>query len=469
VSGAFQELPDHASIGRELLESGLVDTLDGLRLEPMPRNPARLDFGERSSFRVWAGDSILCHLTAGPGLSDLAERTRSFAETCPDIACRFIFFRQSPSGDILTREFFAGLSLDSLVRAGRLSLAQATACAARVQTALEATSRPSTPEAAAREFESFQAEVLASKLFSDRDRDFLREFILPFIRTGLLAGPLTTRWTNGDFVPPNVLVGSDGQVRLVDPEFAGRTHFHAEDRWRWRAFAELSPEGLEFPTTDASTSLQPWIEAYAILRQLVLSHRINTRPFAAAVADHFSERLVQLAAQPGSHHRLAEFLARALQQPSLHAGPGPAAKPVTAQLFWSTDGLHSENCSQKVAYIPGREETLRFVAPAVCGTIHLRLDPADRPGSLEIFSLRVVAGTDTLFDFSPKTGWAGLHFERGLLQIPAAQNLSLQCLDDDPILLLPSTDAGPLPRDLVCEVTLRFVRHALELPGLISA
>jgi hypothetical protein len=446
-----------------LADAGLIGSPDDFSLQALPSNPGRLDCDQRASFLVQAGDRTPFHLTVGPCLSSLAERTRAFAEACPEIACRFLFFRQDGSADFLAREYFEGEPLDLLVRSGRLPIARANAHAAAIQASLEKTAQPSSREAAAKEIEAFRSEVLASPLFSDRDRAFLDEFIFPLIRAGLLAGPCRIRWTNGDFVPPNVLVSPSGKPCLIDCEFAGRTHFFAEDSWRWTAFAGLSPDGLSFPSPSGAV-LEPWVEAHAILRQLVLSHRINKAPLAAAIADRFSGRLVQIAARPGSSHRLAELLAALARTKPFPLTPqGPMA---SAQLFWGRDGKHGEEHSQKIAYPPGREAIVRFTLPALRGPIDLRLDPSEIPGMLEISGVRVIAGDNMLFEASTEAGWTGLEPSRGLLGISGRLSLSLLCTDHDPILLLPTIDAGPSPRDLVCEVRLRFVDGPFDLPGL---
>lgn len=466
MSSTGQRLPERTAIGRVLADAGLIGSPNDFSLQPLHANPGRSDCDQRASFLVQAGTHTPFHLTVGPGLSDLAERTRAFAEACPEIACRFLFFRQDASADFLAREYFEGEPLDLLVRSGRLPIARANAHAAAIQASLEKTSQPSSREAAAKEFEAFRSEVLASPLFSDRDRAFLDEFIFPLIRAGLLASPCRTRWTNGDFVPPNVLVSPSGELCLIDCEFAGRTHFFAEDSWRWTAFAALSPDGLSFPSPSGAV-LEPWAEAHAILRQLVLSQRINKAPLAAAVADRFSGRLVQIAARPGSSHRLAEYIAASVYRAS-STQSRPGAR-VSAQLFWGREGRHTEAHSQRLAYTPGREQILRFTAPSQSGLIELRLDPSDSPGVLEVFGLRVTAGDETLFDISTADGLSRLRPARGLFRISENRCLTLLSLTDDPILLFPRIDAGPLFRDIACEVTLRFVQRLFELPVLFLA
>jgi len=448
------EMPTPEPVARELRRLRILAPTEESHLESLPGNPGRLDCAERVSFRVRAGQRTLCRLTVGPGLADLTHRTRAFAEACPDIACKALFFQSSGETGYLGTEFFDGEPLDSLFRSGRLPVERAVACAGKVQAVLDGTLRPSTPTAAGQELDLFFADVLASSLFSDRDRLLLREAVFPMIRAGVLQGPSRTRWTNGDFVPPNVLVGAGDQVRLVDAEFASRTHFFAEDRWRWNAFSGLSPEGLDLPKGD-EVPLLPWVEAFGILRQLVLAHRINTASFSAAVAGHFSGRLVTLASEADTPGVSVELMKAGLLPTAAPGASASSAPQCVAQVFWSSDTRHTEVNSRKVCYSFGQVEGLVFNLGSLRGPLFLRIDPGNCRASFELFSLRVRAGAHVLCDFINPAGWDKLQVARGLLRLPGAPSLHLISLDDDPILLLPAINAGHEFREIVCEVTLR--------------
>jgi hypothetical protein len=208
--------------------------------------------------------------------------------------------------------------------------------------------------------------------------------------------------------------------------------------------------------------VQPWLEAYSILRQLVLSHRINSAGPAAAVAEHFGSRLVAVAAGMDGGRRIPSFLKL------LSAGDerrGRASVPIqgTAQVFWSSGGPHNERDSAKVAYTFGREANLRFELGLHHGPLSLRLDPCDCIGLLDLSWIRVHADGQLLLELY---GRDGVQLAGGLVPVPGPHSATLLSLGDDPILLLPRIDAGPGGRGIVLEASLRFSRRMLEFPGL---
>jgi len=199
----------------------------GLRWEVMPRNPDRRDYRTRMAVRVLSNKETLCHLTIGSNLSSLWRRTQAFHKASPTIACAPIFFKRTKQCDYLAVEFFPGETLEALVADGRMKASTAVEYAQIIIEALQATEKASSPEAVERELQVLFEQVQAAPIFGGLDQCFLQEAVFPLIRQGALRADLKTRWTNGDLVPRNVLVDRKGSVRLVDYEFAMRTHFFA--------------------------------------------------------------------------------------------------------------------------------------------------------------------------------------------------------------------------------------------------
>ena len=254
------------------------------------RNQDRCDYRDRATFRLSLGQKVLCHLSVGRSLDDIWARSQAFAVACPAIACRPLFLRKVGGLDCLASEYFEGESLEALVCDGRLSAVDALTHASTVLSALEATSEPSTLEKQQCELRSFFDQVLASQAIGDLDGRFLQAYVFPLIFAGAEQATPVTHWSNGDIVARNILVDGAGQVRLVDYEFASRTHFLAEGWWRWHAFSLLPEDARSLPAWSSAMS-SPWLECYFALRQIILSHENSVSHLAVADVQRWVDRL----------------------------------------------------------------------------------------------------------------------------------------------------------------------------------
>ncbi|HEY0946108.1 MAG TPA: hypothetical protein VGD81_12605 [Opitutaceae bacterium] len=309
----LSEPPDPPPIGvvrDELHRAGIVTSSTPIRAIPLPGNPRRHDCLTRRRFRILAADRVVCLLTLGHNLASLAKRVEAFAQACPEIACRLFFYRRVEGWDYLGVEFFDGDDLETLTGARRLSPATTREHVAAVISALERTWRPSSAEAAAHELDVLFSRLCALPIFAGFDQSFLRHVVFPFVRAGALTGPHRTRWTNGDLIPRNVLVDRLGNVRLIDCEFASRTHFYGEDAWRWRTLSSLPSPAHELPGWDQAEAQGPWLEALFLLKQVTLAHEINGAHLAVGDSRAFLDRLLTLTTQAHGGFKGSAFLHR---------------------------------------------------------------------------------------------------------------------------------------------------------------
>ncbi len=456
--------PSDETVARVLRDAGIAGSAQELKLEPIPRNPERRDYLTRKAFRVFSGSRGVCHLSVGRGLGDLRSRIQAFAEACPGIACRPLFWRQFDDWDYHGIELSGGRDLETLVAEGRMTSADAFAHARAVVSALDRTLAPSDAGAASQEMERFLSRACASPIFSGLDQQFLRDVIFPFIRRGASAGPQQTRWTNGDLIARNVLVDEQGAVRLVDYEFAARTHFFAEDWWRWHSLSALPPDALDLPGAHHAAAHDPWLEAFFILRHVVLVHETNGVSVAVSGLRGQMDRLVALAAAAHRGFRASVFF-----QPLV--SPRPAQGGVTAQLLQDANPACPGGNFQRREYRQDENATVDFILPSAQGRLNLCLGPAGVPGIVTIFAIRVCRqeGGPPLLALDEKTGWDALRVENGLLRLAGSPALNLLGMDNDPRLLLPGIDVGDSPCNLVCEVRLRFSPRLTALPHLIPS
>lgn len=461
------DMPGTSEIIEELRRVGQVSQSETIDLELLPKNPQRADAPVTDTYRVSRGGRPWCHLTVGSGLRDRWLRATAFAAACPQVTCTPLFYLEVGDAVLLGVSWFDGVSLEDRLRDGTLAIADARLIIERLHAALTATREPSTADAAAREFEVFAGQVLDAGVFSAIDHVLLREVVLPFLRDHALRGTMETRLTNADFVARNVLVADDGGFRLIDCEFAQRTHFFAADAWRWREFSNLPAQLKDIGTILAGASLEPWIEAYSILQHLLLVG--ESQGVAVAIAES-RVRLPRLFAVISSaDERLrASLLWPILTTAAPPLAAGPANGFVTAQLFWSPSAAFNELASRRISYPSGEETHLSFVVPQVLGEMHLRFDPAEATGLIHISSLQVsrVDGGRRDPVVSITSSWETVRVARGLLRLQADHDLSLLSLDIDPSLLLPLVTVTKGPSDLLVEIRIRHDADLGELPGL---
>jgi hypothetical protein len=291
-------------VAAELQKLGISDATLDLRLEPLARDSRRLDHGTRRSFKVLCGAKAVCYLVAGAGIDDIWNRARAFSQECPSLAARPLFMSRSSEGDFLGLEFIEGATLEDAALGGKADLLKLAEAAASVLAALDRTLQPSSEAARQTELEEFLGSVAACPIFGAIDRGFLRDVIFPWIRDAPAFEPAQTRWTNGDLVAHNVVIDGQGNPRLIDYEYAARTHFYAEDFLRWRRYSKALKHAFD-PRFEQPP---PWLEAFFLLRQTVLEVRIGNPRFAFSGAEERARRLRELAAHAHAGFESSLFL-----------------------------------------------------------------------------------------------------------------------------------------------------------------
>lgn len=131
--------------------------------------------------------------------------------------------------------------------------------------------------------------------------------------------------------------------------------------------------------------------------------------------------------------------------------------PVTAQLFVSVSGGFSEVSSRRLEYLPGRRTKLRFPSLhefPVSGSAKLRLDPADRPGLVQIHSVTARNSNGQRIPFAADVRRLGPE-SSGLTELrEAAHPDAMIAFNDDPWLILPPLCESPAcPWELEVELT----------------
>ena len=294
--------------------------LPGIILTPLAGNPRRRDHPTRRTFTVSHAGKIVCHLTVARDLQPLWQRTEAFHQACPSVTGKPLFYEKGTRHDYLAREFIDGKTVEYLVSIGKLTTADAHHQAAKIQQALDATTKPSDISAAKAEASHILEQFYALPFLSALDRAVFREMLAPLIISGIETTQPRTRWTNGDFTPHNLLIDPHGAARLIDYEFANRTHFFAEDSWRWRTFshpAQASEDSA--PAVPEPAPSPPWLEIFFWAKQLVLSHETILPEPASIDSVHAMRHIVEQAGLAGVRLDSSLFLQSASPDARLQA------------------------------------------------------------------------------------------------------------------------------------------------------
>lgn len=236
----------------------------------------------RGSWRVTLPNGTTARLLLVERLAPQAAAHTEFHRECPRLIPRPLFHVAVSGGEAFAEEFFAGTALADTPIVGSLSPARIQHAVAQARQALAETTTPSTEELRAAEWSDWAASLTGGTLFTATEVRLLREAILPRLYTALTHSlPPATRWTNGDFVAANLLVDAGGGVRLIDMEFARRTHFFAEDAVRFHVLSDIARRHPEyFP---GLSDPGPAWHLFFWLRQLQLEAQHNTAAYLQTV------------------------------------------------------------------------------------------------------------------------------------------------------------------------------------------
>lgn len=272
-----------------------------LSSQPPPRPLAGGNADRRVISEAWvastpAGDEVVVRL--GPAAADRANRQKAFAGACPELVSSPKVLTPVDHSDLMAEPFHRGRTLESWLGDVTVNPAEVRHHLSTAWLALRGTSRPSTTAAFEEEWTRWEDELSTSGAFNPAEWGTLETKVLPSLRARLSPASPHCHWTNGDFLPANLISVSDGEIRLIDHEFSRRSHFAAEDAVRLRVMSpalrarpDLIPESIPHPPL-------AW-HLFFWLRQTALEARHNTPAYLArwlphrlAVIRRLSEHLI---------------------------------------------------------------------------------------------------------------------------------------------------------------------------------
>ena len=203
---------------------------------------------------------------------------------------------EESSLQLFGQEYFYGETLDSAVSRGACDAEQWMAAVNTAMAALENSACSSSLEAYDREVKELKDGVLSLETFSLFDKQVLQDWIFPILFDAGRKTPMRARWTNGVFYGANILRNAQGDIRLVDCEFAHITHFFQTDSSRLREFSVLPSELGTFPLAHPTVNM-PTDELHFWLQHLQMLQEVVRPEFYLGDVPTILERVLTLASQ----------------------------------------------------------------------------------------------------------------------------------------------------------------------------
>lgn len=371
------------SVVAALTRMGLLDPGEVVEVHPITLDRAREDQQVLKKYKVHRKGQQGYFVLTGVGLGGLKHCLEQFHAAAPLIVAGIHGWESESNNDWLVHELFVGIDLEAALDSKRIAPDTARSLIGTLRVALASTEQPSTRAAMEAELRAlfFKAEEI--RVFSTTEQILLMEQVLPWmIKRSREIQPFT-RWSNGDFIPRNLQLTSSEQLRLIDYEFAGRTHFFAEDHWRWRTLSSAHTYLGPLPDSPAEP-LPAWQEALFILRQITLQSAVKKKRSGSdrydALGWSLQERLATILAE-------SDVFTAAILLPALGRTCLGHRKYCVAQLFASSSGDYTEGLSEKMVFPAGERVSLRFRLRSSAAFSRLRFDPMDDAGVIEVFSV----------------------------------------------------------------------------------
>jgi O-antigen biosynthesis protein len=230
-------------------------------------------FVRKRFFKLKIKNDNIIHLTCGKNLESVYEHTKSFHSTFPSISCRPLFFVNDTEIDLLAQEFFDGEPIDENFDKNRINEDNVKNILEIIKREFLKQTKSSNQEVYAKEFKEFSASILKNKKIKKLDKEIIQTYLLPSIESGLLIEKPMIRLSSGDLSARNILVNINKDFRIIDCEFALKTHLFEEDWIRLATFCSKGFRQIPY-IQNMVQSLNPFLHSYLRLRQTILNQEV---------------------------------------------------------------------------------------------------------------------------------------------------------------------------------------------------
>ena len=265
-------------------------------IDARPVNLLRNIQDQIHGFKVCLEGKPIFHMEIAKDLSARYHQSKGFYEAFPEISAPPLFYFADTGLDFLGHVHCEGLPLNEALAQGlfkkekiKESLAQVLSRLTKGECEWE-----SGCNGARTELEQLFENLCSIEKLAPEILTKLKEEVFPLTEGKLMdrANP-RKRWSNGDFIDRNLLIGDAGEITVIDTEFAHETHFPKEDWVRFHAFSILPDEIREVvqrPSQDeiVGNSLYFW------LRQLSLENKIRDLSLMPSITHGILKRIFEV-------------------------------------------------------------------------------------------------------------------------------------------------------------------------------
>jgi glycosyltransferase involved in cell wall biosynthesis len=235
---------------------------------------SKKDYARKRFYKLNLIDNEVLHLTYGCELDKQYENSRVLYQTIPAFACKPLFIKTKDQYSLFGQEFFEGQAIDYLYNESKIEEDEVTKILTKIFKVFQRHEQPSTTESAQEEFKGFCETILDNNLFAEIDFQILEKEVFPLISSWIEKANLTVRWSQGDLSARNILVNEQKDFKIIDCEFASKTHFHQEDWLRLGNFSK--GKFCEHPFVAESLKKSTLsLELIHLLKQTYLNRRVH--------------------------------------------------------------------------------------------------------------------------------------------------------------------------------------------------
>jgi glycosyltransferase involved in cell wall biosynthesis len=297
--------------------AGEVSRLLGSRILPsnIQELPLAKEFSPRRAkhFHAKGKAGEAYHLTLAEDLSDVLPKLEGFHSAYPTLSVRPVGIIDCGGYQILVQGHFNGSPLSNLVESGKAGAEETNEILLKLHSAVGKGIKKSSKKAASAELKEFCSKFLDVKVLAPLDKELIQSLFLPVLQDQLLPGLGTKRWINGDLTASNIMVSPDGNLGIIDCEFAKETHFFHEDWIRLGTFSH--PTISHTPAySHIRREIPPSFEAYFWMRQILLADKAFPVSKARQLCANYFERCFDVLVRLGLVSNSPSLLVQGLKE-----------------------------------------------------------------------------------------------------------------------------------------------------------